>query len=235
MSELSRELSVPFCSLFNRTLPTGEFPDIWKRSHVTPIAKGGYRASPSNYRPISLLCTPGKCFERVVFKHLYKHFKENHILTPLQSGFVPGDSTVNQLTFLYNTFSHALDSEKFCDISKAFDRVWHEGLLLKVEAAGIKGSLPTWFRSYLSNRKQRVVLPGSESQWNDIRAGVPQGSILGPLLFLLFINDIVKDIGCNIRLFADVTCLFLVVENPDTAANLLNLDLDKIMAWTKNG
>ena len=175
LRELSRELSVPFCSLFNRSLHTGEFPEIWKRSHVTPIAKGGNRASPSNYRPISLLCTPEKCFERVVFKHLYKHFNENHILTPLQSGFVPGDSTVNQLTFLYNTFSHALDSEKevrvvFCDISKAFDRVWHEGLLLKLEAAGIKGSLLTWFRSYLSNRKQRVVLPGSESQWNDIRA-----------------------------------------------------------------
>ena len=122
----------------------------------------------------------------------------------------------------------------FCDISKSFDRVWHEGLLLKLEAAGIKGSNElTWFRSYLSNRKQRVALPGSESQWNDIRAGGPQGSIIGPLLFLLFINDIVKDIGCNIRLFADDTCLFLVVENPDTAANLLNLDLDKIMAWAK--
>ena len=98
LRELCRELSVPFCSLFNRSLHTGEFPEIWKRSHVTPIAKGGNRASPSNYRP--LLCTPEKCFERVVFKHLYKHFNENHILTPLQSGFVPGDSTVNQLTFL---------------------------------------------------------------------------------------------------------------------------------------
>ena len=85
----------------------------------------------------------------------------------------------------------------------------------------------------MSDRKQRVVLPGAESKWNEIRAGVPQGSILGPLLFLLFINDIVKDIGCNIRLFADDTSLFLVVENPDTAAELLNLDLDKIMAWAK--
>ena len=205
---------------------------------MSPIAKGGDRASPSNYRPISLLCTPEKCFERVVFKHLYNHFHENQILTSLQSGFIPGDSTVNQLTFLYNTFSQSLDSGKevrvvFCDVSKAFDRVWHEGLLLKLEAAGIKGSLLAWFRSYLTNRKQRVVLPGAESKWNEIRAGVPHGSILGPLLFLLFIYDIVKDIGCNIRLFADDTSLFLVVENPDTAAELLNLDLDKIMAWAK--
>ena len=85
----------------------------------------------------------------------------------------------------------------------------------------------------MSDRKQRVVLPGAESKWNEIRTGVPQGSIFGPLLFLLFINDIVKDIGCNIRLFADDTSLFIVVENPDTAAELLNLDLDKIMAWAK--
>ena len=235
LRELATELSVPFCSLFNRSLQIGAFPENWKRSHVTPIAKGGERSSPSNYRPISLLCTPEKRFERVVFKHIYTHFHENHILTSLQSGFIPGDSTVNQLTFLYNTFSQALDTEKevrvvFCDVSKAFDRVWHEGLLLKLEAAGIRGSLLSWLRSYLSDRKQRVVLPGAESKWNKIRAGVPQGSILGPLLFLLFINDIVKDIGCNIRLFADDTSLFLVVENPYTAAELLNLDLDKIMA-----
>ena len=171
-----------------------------------------------------------------MFKHLYNHFHDNQILSSLQSGFIPGDSTVNQLTFLYNTFSQALDSGKevrvvFCDVSKAFDRVWHEGLLLKLEAAGIKGSLLTWFRSFLSDRKQRVFLPGAESKWNEIRAGVPQGSILEPLLFLLFINDIVKDLGCNIRLFADDTSSFLQAENPDSAAELLNLD--KIMAWAK--
>ena len=122
----------------------------------------------------------------------------------------------------------------FCRlISKAFDRVWHESLLLKLEAAGISGNLLLWFRSYLTNRKQRVVLPGAESEWTYIRVGVPQGSILGPLLFLLFINDIVKNIGSNIRLFADDTSLFISVENPETAAELLNLDLDKIMKWAK--
>ena len=156
----------------------------------------------------------------------------------MQSGFIPGDSTVNQLTYLYNTFCQALDSGKevrvvFCDVSKAFDRVWHEGLLLKLEAAGITGNLLTWFRSYLTDRRQRVVLPGVQSNWNNIRAGAPQGSILGPLLFLLFINDIVVDIGSNIRLFADDTSLYMVVDNPDTAAELLNLDINKIMTWAK--
>ncbi len=164
--------------------------------------------------------------------------REHDRLTSLQSGFVPGDSTVNQLTYLYTVFSEAIDSGKeiravFCDISKAFDRVWHKGLLYKLQSSGIYGRLLGWFSSYLSQRKQRVVLPGAHSSWNLIKAGVPQGSILGPLLFLVYINDIVHDIGANIRLFADDTSLSVVVENPDVAARTLNSDLTTISNWAK--
>ena len=238
LRELSVELSLPFCSLFNQSLQTGVFPDCWNISNVCSIPKSGNRSSISNYRPVSLLCTSEKVFERTVFKHIYDHFQDNNILTSLQSGFIPGDSTVNQLTYLHDSFSQALDFGNevrvvFCDISKAFDRVWHEVLLKTLEAAGITGHLLTWFHSYLSDRRQRVVLPGVESAWNFTRAGVPQGSILGPLLFLLFINDIVTDIGSNIRLFADDTSLSIIVENPDMAAELLNMDLEKIMEWAK--
>ena len=119
----------------------------------------------------------------------------------------------------------------FCDISKAFDRVWHAGLIYKLEVAGVTGEVLRWFESYLSDRRQRVVLPGTFSDWTYLRAGVPQGSILGPLLFLIYINNIVTDIHSNIRLFADDTSLFIIVENPLTAANLLNSDLDKISRW----
>ena len=205
---------------------------------MCPIPKGGDRTAVSNYRPISLLSNINKVLERIVFKHLYNHFLENDILTPLQSGFIPGDSTVNQLLFLYNAFCKALDAGKevrviFCDISKAFDRVWHAGLIHKLRAAGISGNLLDWFTNYLFKRRQRVVLPGVESLWTFIKAGVPQGSILGPLLYLLFINDIVNEIHANIRLFADDTSLYLIVEHPDVTAQLLNIDLETIAKWAK--
>ena len=139
----------------------------------------------------SLLNAFDKVLERVVFKHLiylYNHFRDNNILIPLQSGFIPKDSIINQLTFLYDKLCQALDNGKkvrvvFCDISKAFDRVWHAGLLCKLEALGISGSLLSWFSSYLSNRRQRVTLPGVYSDWKYIKAGVPQGSIKGTFSF----------------------------------------------------
>ena len=157
-------------------------------------------------------------------------------MSALQSGFIPGDSTVNQLVDIYNTFCKSHDEGKevravFCDISRAFDRVWHRGLLFKLESIGVSDSLLLWFKSYLSDRKQRVALPGAVSAWKYIKAGVPQGSILGPLLFLIYINDIVVDIHSSIRLFADDTSLYIIVDNPQEAANLLNANPAKIHLW----
>ena len=211
-------------------------PSDFKEANVCPVPKKGDLSLVSNHRPISLLNSENKLFERLVFKYLYNHMRDNNLLSSLQSGFIPGDSSVNQLTFLYNTFCKAIDSGKevravFCDISKAFDRVWHAGLLYKLRAAGVTGEVLAWFKSYLSNRRQRVVIPGATSDWVFIRAGVPQGSILGPLLFLLYINDIVLEIKSNIRLFADDTSLFIIVDDPTEAANVLNDDLSKITRW----
>ena len=123
----------------------------------------------------------------------------------------------------------------FCDISKAFDRVWHAGLIHKLRASGVSGNLLRWFENYLHNKCQWIVIPGAKSDWNYIRGGVPQGSILGPLLFLLYISDIVKDKGSNIRLFADDTSLYMyiIVENPEVAADILNTDLAKVAALAK--
>ena len=177
-----------------------------------------------------------KVFERVIFKHVFNFFRDDGFFTPSQSGFMPGDSTVNQLTYLYNIFCQALDDGLeirviFFDISKAFDKVWHRGLLLKLSHAGIQGNLLNWFSDYLENRVQCVVIPGASSNRAYIQAGVPQGSILGPLLFLVYINDIVNDIESQINLFADDTSLCIVVDSPDDAAMLLQRDVDKISIW----
>ena len=156
LRELSKELSTPFCSLFNQSLRTGSVPTSYEEANVCPTPKKGDKSLVSNYRPISLLNSEAKLLERLVFKHLLNHLRDNNLLSPLQFGFILGDSTVNQLTFLYNTFCKALDSGKevravFCDISKSFDRVWHSGLLYKLQVAGVTGEVLDWFKSYLLN------------------------------------------------------------------------------------
>ena len=157
-----------------------------------------------------MLSTVGKVLEKIVRKHVFNFLNANNLISSLQSGFVPGDSTVNQLVDIYNTFCKAIDDELevcvvFCDVSIAFDRVWHKGLLLKLRSVGITGKLLDRLSNYLSDRKVRVVLPKDKSEWVSVSAGVPQGSILGPLLSLVYINDIVLDIDSTIRLFADYT------------------------------
>ena len=119
----------------------------------------------------------------------------------------------------------------FCDISKAFDRVWHKGLLFKLKRADINGLLLDWLTDSLTKRKQRVVIPGGTSDWEFVKAGVPQGSILGPLLFLLYINDIVLDIQSCVRLFANDTSLYIIVDSPIDAVGILNADLETIHLW----
>ena len=167
---------------------------------------------------------------------LYNYLNANQIITPSQSGFTPKDSTVYQLLSIYDDFCKSFDSEIttqaiFFDISKAFDKVWHRGLLRKLQAIGIRGTLLHWFENYLAERKQAVVLHGSRYDYLTVPAGVPQGSVLGPLLFLIYINDIVEDIESVIKLFADDISMYLCLENPHIRAKILNNDLEKIMQW----
>ena len=162
----------------------------------------------------------------------------NNLITKNQPGFRPGDSTSNQLLYLINEIHEAFDDPKslevravFLDISKAFDKVWHDGLIFKLKQNGICGSLIKLFGNYLHNRKQRVVLNGFYSDYSIIESGVPQGSVLGPLLFLIYINDLEKNIRSSVKFFADDTMLFSIVKDPVIYANTLNNDLDIIYQW----
>ena len=237
--EASNQLSYPLCKLFNLSLCYNKYPSTWKIANVVPIFKKNDPKKVENYRPISLLCCISKLFEKCIYKYLHNYIVDHNILSSHQSGFRKGDSTLNQLLFITNEFSKALDEGReirvvFFDISKAFDRVWHKGLLSKLKSIGIKGNLYNWICSYLSSRKQKVIIKGGESNLLEINAGVPQGSILGPLFFLIFINDIVLEIGCSIKLFADDTSIYVVIENPNQAAETLNINLQKVHKWSKD-
>jgi hypothetical protein len=222
---------------FNKSLQLAKFPLIWKRANVLPIYKKAETFITINYRPVSLLSILAKVFEKIVFKYLFNYFKEHFIISIWQSGFLPGSSTITQWVELYDQFCKAVSDGKeirvvFLDISKAFDRVWHKGLLFKLKSCGITGRLLDWLKDYLTERQQRVIINGEHSSWGNLYAGVPQGSVLGPLLFLIFINDIVHVINnCKIRLFADDTCLFIEVDEPQSAALALNEDLEKLNQW----
>ena len=229
---------LPLQIIFRNILSTSIYPHTWKLANVTPIFKKGDKQLIKNYRPISLLPICGKFLEKLIFNKLYSYLQLNDLITPNQSGFRPGDSTTNQLLYLVDEIYQAFDSTEsievravFLDVSKAFDKVWHSGLIFKLEQNGVSGSLLKLFENYLSNRKQRVVLNGSFSEHSSIESGVPQGSVLGPLLFLIYINDLERNIKSNIKFFADDTMLFSIVRDPEISANKLNHDLEIIHKW----
>ena len=228
----------PLSIKFNNALNCGVFPASWKKANIIPIHKKGDKMDIKNYRPISLLPICGKLFERVIYNNLYKYYEFNKILNDNQSGFRSGDSCINQLINITHDVFQSFDSNPslevrgvFLDISKAFDRVWHKGLLFKLKSNGIEGNLYNLIESFLCDRFQRVVLNGQNSKWEKISAGVPQGSILGPLLFLIYINDISENLESNVKLFADDTSIFSVVFDPNSSARKLNNDLIKIQQW----
>ena len=173
-----------------------------------------------------------------MYDNLYKYLNENNLFLSNQSGFRKGDSCVNQLLVITHEIYQGFDCSTsvetrgvFLDMSKAFDKVWYEGILLKLKNYGVKGRLLNILNNYLHNRKQRVVLNGIESNWKEINAGVPQGSVLGPLLFLVYINDLSDGTNSIVRLFADDTSLFSRVLDINHSRSVLDHDLSVINYW----
>ena len=233
-----KSVVLPLKLIFFNILKTSKYPALWKLANVTPIHEKNDKQLIKNYRPISLLPICGKIFEKLVFDNIYKYLNDNHLITSNQSGFRPGDSTTNQLLYLVSEIHESFENPHtlevravFLDISKAFDKVWHQGLIFKLKQNGIDGNLLKFFDSYLNHRQQRVVLNGFHSEYEAIESGVPQGSVLGPLLFLIYINDLEKNLKCNVKFFSDDTMLYSIVEEVNASADDLNHDLELIRRW----
>ena len=180
----------PLKLIFQSCLESGKFPNEWKKANVVPVHKKGDKQILKNYRPISLLPIAGKIFERLLYDRMFEFFIANNLISKNQSGFRPGDSCINQLLSItheiYQSFDDNLEVRAvFLDISKAFDKVWHKGLIFKLKQNGISDKILNIITDFLTFRKQRVFLNGQVSPWSSIGAGVLQDSILGPLLFLI--------------------------------------------------
>ena len=189
-----------------------------------------------HYHPVSLLPICGKIFKRLVYNSLFEFFIANKLISSNQSGLKPGDSCINQLLSItheiYRSFDDGFEVRSvFLDIRKAFDKVCHNGLIYKLKQNGVSGDSLNLIIDSLDARKQRVILNGQYSLWASVKAGVPRGSILGPLFFVTFNNDFSDNLMLNPKLFADDTSLFSVVQDITLSAKNLNDDLKKINIW----
>jgi len=231
------EISDPLCTIFNLSFSTGQHPDIFKVAKTIPIFKKGSRQTVSNYRPICLLSNLNKILEKLIFSRLYTFLESHKCLYSLQFGFRAKHSIDHALIDITENIRNALDNKYFAcgifvDLQKAFDTVNHNILLNKLNYYGVRGITNTWMSSYLSNRSQFVSISGFESETKAIDHGVPQGSVLGPLLFLIYINDLHKAIKFSkVYHFADDTNLLNINQSPRKLQKEVNKDLKLLYKW----
>ena len=226
--------------IMNLSLSTGVFPNEWKIAKVVPLHKGGDLKSTNNYRPISILSCASKIIEKAVHKHVYSFLSEFNLINQHQSGFRPFHSTETSLINMVDRWLSNMNSGKmtgvaFVDLRKAFDTVNHEILLKKLYDIGATDGTVKWFRSYLTQRTQKVLFKGSMSTALPVNTGVPQGSILGPLLFIIFINNMCNVIKYgDISMYADDTTLSVKGDNAVDISRKLKLDLEALVIWLRN-
>ena len=238
LKKCAEPLVEPLCTLFNVCFETERIPMDWLCANVTPIYKGsGSSKSPNNYRPVSLTSVSCKVMESCVKDVVLKHLLENSLLTWHQHGFLPKRSTLTELLECLNYWMEAINRGEhvdvmYIDLRKAFDSVDHKKLIQKCEAYGIRGKSIAFIKAFLTNRWQRVKVGDVFSQWSRVTSGVPQGSVLGPLLFLIYINDMPDVISsCEIKLYADDAKIFRSRESTMSRAVGLQHDLTSLQIW----
>ena len=234
LKKLAAEISIPLAIIFNKSLSEGYVPSQWKVAEVTAIFKKGNKNLTNNYRPVSLTSVLCKTLESFVTDTLQNYMESNNFFSECQHGFRKHRSCVTQLLEVMNDFTKLLDSGNnidvlYLDFSKAFDTVPHERLLAKLKSYGISNNVHLWIKSFLSDRKQRVRVNNSYSDFSPITSGIPQGSILGPVLFIIFINDLPDHVKSGCKIFADDTKIY----NSTDKSEVIQGDIDALINWSK--
>ena len=237
LKEGAAEISPSLTKIFNLSLCSGTLPQDWLSAHIVPVHKKNDKSDPSNYRPISLTSIVVKTLERLVHREVVSALESKGLLSGYQYGFRAKRSTVSLLSEAVHDWALALEQRKsvhslFLDLAKAFDSVPHFHLLLRLDLLGIRGGLLDWFRVFLTCRRQRVLVNGQKSDWIQVRSGVPQGSVLGPLLFILYIDSLHHSVtNSTLKIFADDVTLYRAVSNVSDC-QLLQEDLARVYDWT---
>jgi hypothetical protein len=237
LKRCSNYICHPLAEIFNLSICEGKFPNKMKTSIVIPLHKKGSKQDISNYRPISLLLSLSKIFEKLMAERIVNFANKYNIFSECQHGFRKGKTTDNATMSLITQITTSLDSKNkvlgmFCDLSKAFDCVNHEILLMKLQYYGIRGVTNTWIRSYLENRQQTVQVNNTKSNLNTVLLGVPQGSILGPLLFLFYINDLPKNVlNSKITMFADDTSAIVSAKTERDSESKAHAAMQELEKW----
>ena len=235
--ETVKQISIPLARVFNLSLKEGVVPFDWKEANIIQLFKKGSRNKSENCRPVSLTSVICKLLERLIKDHMVDFLVKHNLLNSSQHGFLKARSCLTNMLCFLEEITKWIDVGSpvdiiYLDFQKAFDKVPHQRLLLKLKAHGIGDSITDWIEQWLTDRRQRVVVYGEVSNWKSVLSGVPQGSVLGPILFLIYINDLDDSITSNILKFADDIKLFRKLNTDGDKQHLQN-DLDRLVKWSE--
>lgn len=237
LKEVAHEIAYPVARIFTESLEKSCMTKKWKESLVSVLFKKGIKSLAGNYRPVSLTCILCKVLESILRDHFIEHMVRNQLFTDKQYGFISGRSSTLQLLKVLDEWTEALDEGNsidcvYMDFQKAFDTVPHRRLLSKIKSYGFNKSMVDWIEDFITGRTQRVRIDGEVSDEETVISGIPQGSVLGPFFFLVFINDMPELVKAMLYLFADDSKIYKIIKNPVHDRESLQVDLNKLYDWS---